>query len=125
MDIGRAIAIALKRQNVTAAEISRRTGLSAAVFSKYKAGTATPSLDALIRLAAAMGVRVSELIALAETCGKEGAANAPEMHEDRGAYRMPDGVEKRLLAALGTMSDAQRAALLAFIETMVENDSAQ
>lgn len=118
MDIGRALASTLAERKLSAAEIARRTGLSTGALSKYKSGKATPSLEALIQVSAAIGIRLSELIARAETAQPE---LIPVIQDEHREYRVEDSTGE-VLAALSGMSERQRRALLNFLEAMEEQE---
>ena len=66
MDIGRALARLISEKGITAAELSRRSGLTPGAISSYKSGRILPTIDALQKLAGALGCRVYEIVARAE-----------------------------------------------------------
>lgn len=66
MDFGRALARLIVEKGVSAAELSRRSGFTPGTISSYKSGRIVPTLDALQRLATALGCHVYEIVAKAE-----------------------------------------------------------
>jgi transcriptional regulator with XRE-family HTH domain len=52
----------LKSKNMTAADITRMTGISSTVFSEWKKGKSVPKTDKLILIAKALGTTVEYLM---------------------------------------------------------------
>ncbi len=52
----------LKSKNLTAADITRMTGISSTVFSEWKKGKSVPKTDKLILIAKALGTTVEYLM---------------------------------------------------------------
>jgi transcriptional regulator with XRE-family HTH domain len=50
------------QQKINQKELARRSGLSQSFLSELEKGAKKPSYDTLIKLAAALGVRVSDLL---------------------------------------------------------------
>lgn len=123
MDIGTGITQMLAAADVTAAELSRRCGITPGTISSYQSGRTTPSLHALALIAAALGVRVSELIARAEAATGAAGDSATQAltAQDAGphAYRLEDSTGQAL-STLSALSERQRRALLNFLQAMEE-----
>lgn len=123
MNVGTAITQTLSLKGINAAEVARRSGLRPGTISSYQSGRTTPSLQALQLIAAALDVRVSEMIALAET-GASDENPRPDLalHQPMAAYRLEDdeAAQGRMLASFSALSDRQRRALLNFLEAMEE-----
>lgn len=70
-NLDRALGFAVRherlRQGLTIAQLSKRTGLSTGMLSKIQNGQASMSLDSLSRVAAALGVSMSNLLKAFET----------------------------------------------------------
>lgn len=121
MDVGTAITQALSINGVSAAEVARRSGLRPGTISSYQSGRITPSLHALELIASSIGVRLSELIALAE--------DAPQ---DSGEFTYPSGGQatallaeepnelERVMSSFAALTNKQKRALLHFLETIGE-----
>lgn len=63
---------AMKKQNMTAAELSRRTGIPAAVISQYRSGRYKPRQERINALADTLGVTPAWLMGLWEGGEKNG-----------------------------------------------------
>jgi transcriptional regulator with XRE-family HTH domain len=83
MDIGGAITRAFAAKKVSAAEVSRLTGLTPGTISKYRSGAISPSLDAIELIANAIGCRVYELVADAEGLKLKGVTATEESADEK------------------------------------------
>lgn len=66
MDIGRAIYALRKEKGLKLEEVALDTGTDAGYLSRIETGSRKPSLPMLEKISAAMGVRVSLIVAMAE-----------------------------------------------------------
>ncbi len=64
--IGRVLQTERETRGYTQEELGLRAGLSKAVIRRYEFGDRTPSWDAFLRLASALRIRPSELVAAFE-----------------------------------------------------------
>jgi len=73
-----------KREGLTIADLSEKTGISSAVISKLERNQAVAGLGTLFRLARAFGITAAELLALIESrtaqCKKETERVAGDFH---------------------------------------------
>lgn len=109
-------------QNMSQAELSRLTGLSARAIRYYESNNRTPSVDAIKKIAEALGLATDYFIddaAFQEQLEKEAfLAEAKEKYGSRGkaqAKRIAE--EARALYAGGELSEADKQG---FMEEMME-----
>lgn len=109
-------------QNMSQAELSRLTGLSARAIRYYESNNRTPSVDAIKKMAEALGLATDYFIddaTFQEQLEKEAfLAEAKEKYGSRGkaqAKRIAE--EARALYAGGELSDADKQG---FMEEMME-----
>ncbi|MDO8811186.1 MAG: helix-turn-helix transcriptional regulator [Gallionella sp.] len=74
MDIGRAIYALRKEKGLKLEEVALDAGTDAGYLSRIETGSRKPSLPMLEKIAAAMGLRASLIVALAEGEGVPNAA---------------------------------------------------
>ncbi len=74
MDIGRAIYALRKEKGLKLEEVALDAGTDAGYLSRIETGSRKPSLPMLEKIAAAMGVRASQIVAMAEGEGIPNAA---------------------------------------------------
>ncbi|CAA9418906.1 MAG: hypothetical protein AVDCRST_MAG01-01-2117 [uncultured Rubrobacteraceae bacterium] len=67
--LGPAIRRVRRERGLTQEEVAREVGSSVAHLSRLESGTRQPSLDGLLRVAAALGVEVSKLLEASEELG--------------------------------------------------------
>lgn len=93
----------LKERGMTGADLSREIGVSTAVYSQWNKKKTKPSNKNLLKVADALEVPVSELVALGQ---KESSPQIGELTED----------ELRLIMAYRAASEKKRANLLGLLE---------
>ena len=82
MDIGRAIYAVRKEKGLKLEEVALDAGTDSGHLSRVETGSRNPSLLMLEKIAVAMGVRVSLIVAMAEGDGTTNAAGqTPNMSE--------------------------------------------
>jgi len=74
MDIGRAIYALRKEKGLKLEEVALDAGTDSGHLSRIETGSRKPSLAMLEKIAAAMGVKVSQIVAMAEGEGMPNAA---------------------------------------------------
>ena len=84
-------AVSTTTNYTTLAELAERSGVSRAMLSKIERDEASPTAELLVRIAAAFGMTLSSLIALAEmsTGGQVLRAEEQRRWTDPGGYRLP------------------------------------
>jgi len=93
-----------KERGWSQAELAHKIGADAGQISRYENGRITPSADAIVRLAEVFDVTTDYLL----------IEDAP-----RRPLRSPEDVLGDQLAAIATLDDNDRAALLSVIDALV------
>ena len=98
---------ALSKKGVTAAELSRRTGISKGSISQYKNGVVNPKQDRIYLIANALGVSEVWLMGFDVPMSKGEKAPEPEPKPARsalppGAFPVPDLSGLKRIPVLGT-----------------------
>ena len=66
MELGKALELMREQKGINATDLAKTIGMSKSAVCRYESGEITPSLDALSKIAKALGVKVCEIIAKAE-----------------------------------------------------------
>lgn len=66
MELGKALELMREQKGIKATALAKAIGMSKSVVCRYESGEITPSLEALIKIASALGTKVCEIIAKAE-----------------------------------------------------------
>ena len=93
MDIGRAIYALRKEKGLKLEEVALDAGTDAGYLSRIETGSRKPSLPMLEKIATAMGVRASLIVAMAEGEGIPNAAG--QMHNVGDADLSEESIQLR------------------------------
>lgn len=83
MELGKALELMREQKGIKATALAKTIGMSKSAVCRYESGEITPSLDALQKIAAALGVKVCEIIAKAEGVALELRYETPEQSQTR------------------------------------------
>lgn len=97
--------LALSTKRVTAAELSRRTGISKGSISQYKNGVVNPKQDRIYLIANALGISEAWLMGYDVPMSKSEAASNPQSSESalpNGVIPAPDVSGMKKIPVLGS-----------------------
>lgn len=103
MNLGKAIEHYRKAGGLSQAELARRIGVDRSTICNNESGAAHPSLHNLERIAAALGVRLCELIARAEGVAIVVASETAEQRASRRLMESLDAQDRYRLDAIAAI----------------------
>ena len=103
----------LKSRNLTAADITRMTGISSTVFSEWKKGKSVPKADKLILIAKALGTTVEYLMT------GEDVSNREKAKIDVQISRHPHHIKEYMLK-FANLPDEKRQQIMTLIDMLAE-----
>lgn len=103
MNIGKAIEVIREEKKLKQADLARLLGVARGTINNYEAGTNAPSLAALERIAAALGVKVYQLVAKAEGYEPIIRVETQEEADTRKVMESLDAQQRYKLAAIAAI----------------------
>ena len=101
MDVGRAVRILRESNEVRLGDLAKRADLSVSMLSMIECGQREPSLGALRRLAAALGVPLDVLLTVSQPVEGTLASSDQRANDFTAALRRLEQVEKEIRSMNG------------------------
>lgn len=100
MELGKALEAMREQKGIKATSLAKTICMSKSAVCRYESGEITPSLDALKKIAEALGVKVCEIIARAEGVVLEIKYETPAQEQTRLVLESLDERDLYKLAAI-------------------------
>ncbi len=100
MELGKALELMREQKGIKATALAKTIGMSKSAVCRYESGEITPSLDALGKIATALGTKVCEIIAKAEGVTLEQRHETPAQSQARQILESLDQRDLSKIAAI-------------------------